>query len=224
MFNVGSVNGFMSEFGAEKAKPEETKSNELGQRAFLELMVAQLNNQDPLSPQDNTEFVAQLAQFSSVEGIDRLNTTTDTMAATFRSSQALQASAMVGRTVHVPGDQAILNEGGNITGIADLESSTHKLLVNIYDQMGKPVHSIDFGATAQGEVNFAWDGKDKDGNSLPPGVYRVEALASVDGKMAALPTAVSANVNSVTIGKNNDLTLNVAGVGKVSVSQVREIL
>ena len=74
-------------------QPKETKNNELGQTAFLELMITQLNNQDPLSPQENTEFIAQLAQFSSVEGLERLNTNFDNFSSSFMSNQALQACA-----------------------------------------------------------------------------------------------------------------------------------
>ncbi len=225
MADVSGVStSILDNYGLDKTKELEKKKNELGQSAFLELMITQLNNQDPLSPQDNTEFVAQLAQFSSVEGIDRLNNTVADMASTFRSSQALQASAMVGRKVHVPGDHSMLSEGGKITGITDLESSTNQLTINIYDQIGTLVKQLDLGAAAQGEVDFAWDGKNKDGIKMPAGAYRLEAIANIGGESQTLPLAVSANVNSVTIGKNNDLTLNVEGVGAVKLNQVREIL
>ncbi len=225
MNDVTNINSFLTRnYGIENKKQEEEKSNELGQSAFLELMITQLNNQDPLSPQDNTEFVAQLAQFSSVEGIERLNNTMDSVASTFRSSQALQASAMVGRKVHVPGNTATLQEGSTITGIADLESSTNNMVINVYDRIGTLVRRIDLGATAQGEINFEWDGKNDEDIPMPAGAYRIEAVADIGGESTTLPLAVSANVNSVTIGKNNDLTLNVEGVGAVGLSEVREIL
>ena len=83
--------------------------DELGKDQFLELLVAQMNNQDPLSPQENGEFIAQLAQFSTVEGIGNLNTSMESLLSGYQSSQALQASSLVGRTVIVPADQAVVD-------------------------------------------------------------------------------------------------------------------
>ena len=93
------------------------KNKELDKNAFLELMVAQLNNQDPLNPQENGDFIAQLAQFSSVEGIDNLNSTVEVMSSSLQSSQALQASALVGRTVHVKTDSSFLAPEGLTSGV-----------------------------------------------------------------------------------------------------------
>ena len=93
--------------------------NELGKDQFLQLLVAQMNNQDPLSPQENGEFIAQLAQFSTVEGIDNLNGSMESLLSGYQSSQALQASSMVGRTVIVPTDQAVVDTS------AGLEAGMH---------------------------------------------------------------------------------------------------
>lgn len=84
-----------------------TGKKELGKDAFLQLLVTQLKNQNPLEPQDNGEFVAQLAQFSSLEGITTLNETVSGIAGNYNSSQALQASSLVGRSVIAPGDKAV---------------------------------------------------------------------------------------------------------------------
>ena len=90
--------------------------NELGKDQFLQLLVAQMNNQDPLSPQENGEFIAQLAQFSTVEGIDNLNGSMESLLSGYQSSQALQASSMVGRTVIVPTDQAVVDTSAGLEG------------------------------------------------------------------------------------------------------------
>lgn len=203
----------------------EPKSNELGQDVFLELMITQMRNQNPLDPQDNSEFVAQLAQFSSVEGLDKLNTTTENMSSLYQSSQALQASSMVGRTVKVETETAILQAGGAISGTIDVPTSTNSLEMNIYNSAGELVDHKELGPQAFGDISFAWSGVGEEGEALPGGTYRFEVLASTeDGGSEQLSTALSANINSVSVGNNGVLTLNVAGVGPVSMASVREIL
>ena len=95
-----------------------------------------MNNQNPLNPQDNSEFVAQLAQFSSVEGITKLNTQMEGMATSFQSSQALQASALVGRDVLVPMEKTLVQSGGTVTGAIDVASATSQLSLNVYNESG----------------------------------------------------------------------------------------
>lgn len=213
--------------------PQEKKSNELGQTAFLELMITQLNNQDPLSPQDNTAFVAQLAQFSSVEGLERLNSNFDSFSSSFMSNQALQASSLVGRSVTVPAETARLTPSGIISGSVDLAAATSDLSFKVYNSKGEIVGNIPAGGLPAGEVAFRWDGQFMEVNGelltwsageepLPVGEYRFEVYASQDGKTEQLETALSANVNSVTLGNDGSLTLNLAGLGSVNVGDVKQ--
>jgi flagellar basal-body rod modification protein FlgD len=213
--------------------PQEKKTNELGQTAFLELMITQLNNQDPLSPQDNTAFVAQLAQFSSVEGLERLNSNFDSFSSSFMSNQALQASSLVGRSVTVPAETARLTPSGIISGSVDLAAATSDLSFKVYDSKGEMVGNIPAGGLPAGEVAFRWDGQFMEVNGelltwtagdepLPVGEYRFEVYASQDGKTEQLETALSANVNSVTLGNDGSLTLNLAGLGSVNVGDVKQ--
>jgi len=188
------------------------------------LMVAQMNNQDPLSPQENSEFVSQLAQFSSVEGIENMNKTMGLMASSMQSSQALQASALVGRTVHINTDTSILSEGGMITGNINLESSTSNLMVNIMNSSGELVRQVAMGSQTRGDVRFAWNGQDGKGQQLPPGSYKFTAEATVGGTTEQMSLALSANVNSVTINPDRSVVLNVAGQGAVPLLEVAEIL
>ncbi|MGK0441343.1 MAG: flagellar basal-body rod modification protein FlgD [Pseudohongiellaceae bacterium] len=200
------------------------KDNELGQDAFLKLMIAQMNNQDPLEPQKNSEFVAQLAQFSSVEGLDKLNGTVETMSQSFQSSQALQASSLVGRSVKVPSETATLDTGGHIAGTINLPYSTGDLSLGIYSDTGQLVGKELLGSHEGGDVTFVWDGRDNDGNTLPSGKYRFEAIANTSEGPQQLATDLSANVDSVTVGGNGTLTLNISGIGPMSLSSVSEIL
>lgn len=223
MDNVIST-GLLSELSSQEKNAETPNSNELGQDVFLELMITQMQNQDPLSPQDNSEFVAQLAQFSSVEGLDKLNNTMDDFVGSFQSSQALQASSLVGRFVKVDAETAYLGTGGLVAGTIELPYSTSDLTMKIYDDAGQLVAEELMGPSAAGDVTFLWEGKDSAGDQLPAGNYRFEVLANIEGESVQVNTALSANVDSVTVGANGAISLNVAGVGAVSMSSVKEIL
>ena len=109
-------------------------------------------------------------------------------------------------------------------GTVDLPASTSGIQLNVYDSKGSLVFQEDLGAQQAGELAFAWDGKLADGTTLPAGGYSFEAVATIDGKPTEVSTYLGANVNSVTLGPNNTMTLNVAGVGPVSLSDIKEIL
>lgn len=210
------------------------KNNELGQSTFLELMITQLNNQDPLNPQENGEFIAQLAQFSSVEGIERLNENFESFTGNFTSNRALQASALVGRSVTVPGDSSYLMEDSLVSGMATLPATTTDLSVNIYSSSGELVEQVPVGFHGAGDIGFRWDGQhfELDGEliptssgrsePLPAGEYTFEITATQDGKQEQLETAVSANVNSVAVEPSGNILLNLAGRGSVNLSDVRQ--
>jgi flagellar basal-body rod modification protein FlgD len=222
------INGFKvsdSVFEQLSFKKEAPKKGDALERGdFLELMIAQLKNQDPLSPEKGSEFVAQLAQFSTVEGVQDLNTNFQDMSASLKSSQALQASALVGHTVFVDSATARLSSTGEVLGSITVEKPTDDTLLNIYDSRGLLVRQELLGPQDPGEIRFAWDGRTDAGESLPPGVYRFDALGRIDGENVGLKTTLGANVNSVTIGAGGELMLNVDGVGPKQVSDIKEIL
>lgn len=218
----------------QKYKKEPEKNDELGQKAFLKLMITQLENQDPLSPQENSEFIAQLAQFSSVESLDRLNNNFDSFTSSFIGNQALQASSLVGRTVTVPAETTRLHEGSYVNAVIDVPSSVGELSLNIFDASGALVEEVSLGTQSEGELNLRWDGSLLERNGklmdwsssheggLPAGVYRFEVTGNMEGKPTRLETSLSANVNSVTLGAEGQLMLNLAGVGSVKLSDVRQ--
>lgn len=231
--NDPAASNILSHLNIDKKNDQGEKDNELGQTAFLELMITQMNNQDPLSPQDNTEFISQLAQFSSVEGMERLNSNFEGFTENFRSNQALQASSLVGTSVTVPAKSTELTQGGIISGSAQVDSATSDLKINVYDESGSMVDQVSVGSQEPGELVFRWDGQRVEVNGellegtaaeepLPPGEYRFEVTATQDGEATELDTALSANVNSVTMGEDGQLTLNLAGVGAVNISQVQQ--
>ena len=224
MVNAVTSNSALSDITSQVKNAATPKSNELGQDAFLQLMITQMNNQNPLEPQSNSDFVAQLAQFSSVEGLEKLNATTAGMAASNQSSQALQASSMVGRTVEVTSETAFFDGSSPVMGTVEVPFATSGIEMNVYNSAGVLVGQQALGAKAAGDFDFGWDGKAASGQALPEGEYRFEVLASHgDGEVVQLGTALTANVDSVTLAKSGAVTLNIAGIGPVSMSSVKQI-
>lgn len=234
MTQIDTSSSLFSDLSIADKKETTPKSNELGQSAFLELMITQLKNQDPLSPQDNTAFVAQLAQFSSVESLDKLNNNFDSFTNNFVANQALQASSLVGRSVSVPSDTTVLDLGGVVSASVELPASTGRVQVNIYNEAGALVDKAELGSQSAGEMVLRWDGMhmEVDGELLDwasqheegvaAGTYRIEILGDIDGEPTALDTALSANVNSVTVGQDGKLILNLAGIGAVSIDDIKQ--
>lgn len=135
------------------------KDNELGRDAFLSLMVAQLNNQNPLDPTDNQAFVAQLAQFSTVEGIDKLNTSMESMQSRFNSTSALQATSMVGQSVIVDGNKTgLLLDQGIVSGFTELEETASNIELRIEGKNGQLLEKIPLGNHKEGGMTVRWDG------------------------------------------------------------------
>lgn len=197
-------------------------SKELGKNQFLELMIAQLEHQDPLNPQEGGEFIAQLAQFSSVEGIENLNSSVNSAVSSFRSSQALQATSMIGRTVQIETSTGVLNSSGVMAGSYELPLDSQKVQIDIKNGSGQLVRQLYVGPQSKGSLAFEWDGKDADGNAAPAGLYEIDAQAVIGGETVGLTTFIDGNVDSVTM-QGNGLALNVGGIGSVSVDKVREI-
>ena len=219
---MSTVSGTSSVLDQYQIKQETTQKKELGKNEFLNLLVAQLNNQNPLEPQGNGEFIAQLAQFSQVEGIEKLNTSMGSMLSSFQSSQALQASSLVGRKVIIPSDKAVVDTSESFKASTVLPVSSSNVYVNVYDNAGALVTRVNLGEQAAGNVSFIWDGKDSSGNVAPPGTYKFEAQATYGSDTKALSTMLPANVDRVTLG-GNELMLNLAGLGSVPLSQVQVI-
>jgi flagellar basal-body rod modification protein FlgD len=219
---MSTVSGTSSVLDQYEMKQNTRQNKDLGKNEFLKLLVAQLNNQNPLKPQGNGEFIAQLAQFSSLEGIQQLNSSVSSMMSSFQSSQALQASSLVGRKVIVPSEKAVVDTSESFKASTVLPVSSSNVYVNVYDNSGSLVTRINLGEQAAGNVSFIWDGKDSSGNVAPPGTYKFEAQATYGSETKGLYTMLPANVDSVTLG-GKELMLNLAGLGNVPLSQVQVI-
>lgn len=217
-------NATIQDLGLGAGTPSSKERNKLGQADFLQLMVTQLKNQDPFKPMENGDFIAQMAQFSAVSGLDKLQKSFDTLANSLQSNQALQASTLVGRSVLVPSSQAVLSTEDNVKGVVDLQQSTPNLSLSIMDGNGELVKTIQLGGHSSGEVPFVWDGTNNAGDRMPAGNYRIVAEAQGSDSRFNVGTFVNAAVESVTIGNGGQqLMLNLKDMGSVNFSQVREI-
>lgn len=217
--SVGTLGAFLDEH----ALREQPKEQQLGRDEFLKLLVAQLENQDPLSPSDNGEFVAQLAQFSSLEEAQKLSKGFENFTDTFMSSQHLQATSMVGRPVHVESEVTLLGNEGAISILADMPGEVADASLSVYDEAGALVDNFNLGSQNRGRAEFVWTGEDANGQRFPPGVYRFEVQVNQGEELSSLPTFLSSNVNSVTIEPGGALTLNLAGIGPTPISEVIQI-
>ena len=203
---------------------KEDTRKELGQEDFLKLMTTQLQNQDPMKPMENGDFLSQIAQFSTVTGIGDLQKSFESLSESLVSNQALQAATLVGRKVLAPTGTAALAQGGSIQGSVELPSASSSVVVNIYDGAGQVIRRLDLGSQAAGPVSFQWDGLMDDGQYAPPGNYLVGAEAGFDGRTEAIETLIASEVRSVTVGNGGGLLLDLAGSGPLEFSQVRQIL
>ena len=133
------------------ATPAQSQSQgKLNQEAFLELMIAQFQNQDPFKPMENGDFLGQMAQFGTVSGIEELNQSFSTIAGSLYSDQALQASGLIDRTVLVSSDAGLLPGQGSLSGAVDLATSSGSLAVQVTDANGELVRRMDLGTQPSG--------------------------------------------------------------------------
>jgi flagellar basal-body rod modification protein FlgD len=197
----------------------------LGGTDFLTLMLAQLKNQDPTSPVDSNTFLTQLAQLSEVQGITNLNTSFAGLSNSLVSSQALQASSLLGHQALVGSSTATLSSAGaTITGAVAVPQTTSGVTLNISNSAGTLVQTINLGAQPEGITNFSWNGTQADGSAAPAGTYTLSAQVTGVSSGTAVDTYVNGTVESVTMGSGTTgLTLNVAGLGSVPFTNVEQI-
>jgi flagellar basal-body rod modification protein FlgD len=188
---------------------------------FLKLLVTQLKNQDPLSPMDNAELTSQLAQMSTVEGINKLNDGMLALSAQFRATQVIQGASLVGRQVLAEGDAFKLTSAGAAGGI-DLATKADQVTVQVLNSGGSVVHSFELGAQEAGLQRFAWDGYDDNAVRLPEGDYSFQVLASAAGKSVTNSTYSLGSVLSVAL-TDDAMDVEVSGVGNRTMDQIKQI-
>ena len=197
--------------------------DQLGQSQFLQLMIAQLKNQDPTKPMDPSQYLGQLAQFSTVSGIQDMQKSLTTLADSLRSSQVLNGTTLVGHNVLVAANTASLGQTGSITGSTEIPTGATAATLVITDSSGQLVRRMPISAQ-EGPVDFTWDGTTDLGTRAEPGSYKFATLASVGGAAVQTETRLVGRVSSVTIDSNgSDLTLN-TDFGPISLGNVRRVM
>ena len=199
-------------------------NNELGQSDFLDLMIAQVRNQDPFSPMENGEFIAQLAQFSMTEGIEQMQASLDAMSQSMVASQALTASSLVGRGVLAPTNTAITDGANGVDGAVLTDEPADSIKLNVFDATGALVARIDVPPAASGRAEFSWNGRNMAGEMMPAGEYQMTATALVDGASVAVPTALRRGISSVVLGNDlGSVKLNLDNGDQVALSSVQQV-
>ena len=214
---MATVNAFTALNNNSTAGAVKTKNEAGSEDRFLKLLVAQMKNQDPLNPMDNAQVTSQMAQISTVNGIDKLNTTVQGLNQQFVQMQALQGASLVGRDVILPGDRLTTNDKGLVQGGFELASAADHVKIEVLNAGGRVIDTIDLGAESIGQHGFEW--------TPPAGVdatlgsrFRVAAKS---GAAAVTATPLMRDrVDAVATG-GDSLTLELRLSGSVSYSQIK---
>jgi flagellar basal-body rod modification protein FlgD len=232
--NTGSPAAINDLMATMNAKPATTSGDSVQADTdkFMTLLVTQLKNQDPLNPLDNAQVTSQLAQLQTVTGVNKLNETLNTLKASYQSSEAMQATNLIGHGVLVEGGNVTLSGSKAILGV-ELGSDVDNLKVVISDKSGKEVQTMDLGAQKAGVIPLAWDGipdptkLDANGKpvTLADGNYTFQIVATKGGeKLNDAKTLAFDSVASVTTNSTDGVKLNLPGKGVVTLADIKQVL
>ncbi len=214
-----SISDDLARLGLAAPPPVDNSRGDLGQGDFLTLMIAQFRNQDPFEPMDNGEFLGQLAQFGTVDGIERLNSAFSDLSETLYTDQALQAANLVGHTVLAVNDRGYLPEEGNMRAAVELSSSAANVQIDIMDSSGQLIRRMDLGQQPAGLVDFQWDGMTDGQKRVSEGSYSISARVIRGVTVESIETMIKADIASVNLGRfGQTMTLNLAGGDVMSMS------
>ena len=212
-----AINAAGSSSSTTKASASEEQQNR-----FLTLLVTQLKNQDPLNPMDNAQMTTQLAQINTVSGIEKLNTTLNSLVSDIGNTLAQEASSMIGKSVLVSGASMSLANGAAYGGF-NLESKADSVTISIMNSSGQVVHTETLGAQSAGVIDFAWDGKTDSGTAAADGTYKFAVEASQGGSPVKV-SALQVGTVSALVRSNNGFLLDLGSLGRVDFKDVQQIL
>ena len=197
---------------------------QFGADQFITLMLAQIKNQDPLKPLEPSEFLGQLAQFSTVTGIQDMASSVSDLVGTMRSSQALSGAGLVGREVLAPGDSAAFDGASMVRGAVEAPQGASGVEFVVRDASGAVVRRIQAAPATGGLTEFAWDGRADSGSMSAPGQYRIEALARYGSRAESAQLLLRSRVDSVTLdAAGRGVVLNTPN-GSMTLGDVRRVL
>lgn len=215
--SIGSNTGVTAQTSASSA----TGSVDDAQSNFMKLLVAQMQNQDPMNPMDNAQMTSQMAQLNMVSGINQLNTTLSSALSGFQATQTMQASSLIGREVLVPSSTLQLSAGQAKMGV-DLAQSVDSLKLTVLDSAGQTLRSIDLGAKPAGLTQLGWDGATDAGAAASDGSYSFKLEALRNGQSVTATALSAAQVGGVSLS-NNNVRLSLPGLGEVALADVRQV-
>lgn len=192
------------------------------QDRFMTLLVTQMKNQDPLNPMDNAQMTSQLAQLSTVSGIEKMNAALQSLMGSYQASQTLQATSMIGHGVLAPGNSLQLTDGQALLGV-ELAAPADKVEITIRDTNGNAVHSFTLDNQSAGTYPLAWDGKTDAGTTAANGKYTFEVKATTNGEKVDATALGFGQVASVSTGSQG-IKVNVPDMGALNFSDIRQIL
>lgn len=220
MSTVQDINSTSSVFPTTNTADKENVAGDQQDR-FLKLLVTQMQNQDPLNPLDNAQVTSQIAQISTVTGIDKLNETLQSLVADSELTRSMEAAAIIGHNVLVPGKILSLIDGNAQAGI-ELPESVDELKISILDSSGIAIHSIDMSEQAAGIKAFQWDGTTDSGTPAVNGEYTFAVTAKRDGEEVTANTLAKGAVGSVSPG-DKGAVLDIGELGIFSMSDIKQI-
>ncbi|MBT8358787.1 MAG: flagellar hook capping protein [Desulfobacterales bacterium] len=204
------------------SKITSSKDSALGKDDFMNLLVAQLQNQDPLNPMDSTAFTSQLAEFSSLEQLSNVNENLEYLQMYQSSINNAQAVSFIGKNIDALGDSIQLENGENEEIHFELSADSSSVYVNIYNESGGLVKIIENGLMGNGKQSLEWDGTDNEGNTLPDGNYKYEVMAvDVNGDKVQTVTYINERVTGVTF--KDGVTYLKAGGMEIPIGDVIEV-
>jgi flagellar basal-body rod modification protein FlgD len=220
---MSTVNATANDFSWLNAGTTSTgKKEEDAQTRFLTLLTTQLKNQDPMNPMENAEMTSQLAQMSTVDGIELLNAMFQQLLAGQESAEAMQAAALVGRGVLVEGSSMVLTEAGGIGGF-EVPNGADRVTLSIRDNSGLEVAKVSFEGIEAGSHNYVWDGTAIDGSAAAGGMYSVKVTAMIGGEAVDARALEFGQVTGVIRGpKSTDLQVGALGIFKFN--DIKQIL
>lgn len=202
---------------------KKTYDKELGQDEFMELMMAQLKHQDPMKPMDNGEFLGQMAQFSTVSGIEEMQASMEKLSATYAAGQTLQSTQLVGQEVLIESNAMTLNETGNAGGSFELDSASGDVLLTISNTSGTVVRQMALGEFPPGRHAFSWDGMNEKGSRAAPGSYIATVTAQGDEHSVNAMVLTPRTVDSVEFGNGSETRLNTRQGEVLTLADIRQI-
>ena len=206
--------------GAQATSASENAAN--SQDRFLKLLVTQMKNQDPLNPMDNAQVTSQMAQLSTVSGIDKVNSTLKALSDSMSAGQSLSATGMIGHGALVPGSSMELKNGKALAGL-ELTQDAESVKVSIKDGANNVVRTLQLGAQKPGVVPVAWDGLDDAGKEMPSGAYKISAETGSGEKKSPVNTLSFGMVAGMVPGTAG-AKLDVGKLGMFNLTDIKQIM